>query len=125
MASFGVTTPRAIPKDVLGWLAGLPTLWEDERRYYVHAGLVPGRAVAMQTDHDKLWIREPFLSTDYDFGKHVVHGHTPVMFDRPDVRSHRTNLDTGAVFGGPLTAGIFTAGQDKAVGFIQAFYEAA
>ena len=31
----------------------------------------------------------------------VVHGHTPNSFD-PEIYPHRINVDTGAVFGGPL-----------------------
>jgi serine/threonine protein phosphatase 1 len=50
----------------------------------------------------------------------VVHGHTPLPSGRPEVRPFRTNLDTGAVFGGALTAGIFTGEQGGPVGFLQA-----
>jgi serine/threonine protein phosphatase 1 len=120
MASFGVMTPRAIPQQVLDWMAGLPTLWEDESRYFVHAGLVPGFPISQQTDHHKLWIREPFLSVDYDFGKHVVHGHTPMSSGLPELRPYRTNLDTAAVFGRALTAGIFDDQEAAPVGFLQA-----
>src|SRR4051794_12303214 len=58
------------------------------------------------------------LSRDYDFGKHVGHGHTPLRTTRPDQRPFRTNLDTGAVFGGALTAGVFTDEQTNAVEFL-------
>lgn len=119
MASFAAMTPRAIPQQVVDWMAGLPTLWEDERRYFVHAGFVPGCPVSRQTDDDKLWIREPFLSVDHDFGKHVVHGHTPVSSGLPELRPYRTNLDTAAVFGRALTAGIFDDKQAAPVGFLQ------
>jgi serine/threonine protein phosphatase 1 len=77
LASFGVSHPRDIPADVLSWMAGLATLYEDEHRYFVHAGLHPGLSLSEQDDQTKLWIRDEFLSVDYDFGKHVVHGHTP------------------------------------------------
>jgi serine/threonine protein phosphatase 1 len=120
LQSYGAPSPREIPADVAAWLSGLPILHEDEQRYFVHAGLRPGRPIQDQTDEDRIWIREPFLDTDWDFGKHVVHGHTPVRFPRPDVRAFRTNLDTGAVFGGALTAGIFTSDQGPAIGFLQA-----
>jgi serine/threonine protein phosphatase 1 len=122
MRSFRVSSPRSIPKDVLEWMAGLRTSYEDERRIYVHAGLAPGRPLGEQNDRDRLWIREPFLSSDFDFGKHVVHGHTPLTGLRPDVRHHRTNLDTAAVFGGPLTAGVFTNLQDEPIAFLRAFW---
>jgi len=120
LQSFGAASVREIGPDVLAWLRALPTSHEDSSRYYVHAGLMPGRPLAAQAEKDKLWIREPFLGVDYDFGKHVVHGHTPVRSARPDTRRFRTNLDTGAVFGGVLTAGIFTDAEAAPVAFLQA-----
>ena len=65
----------------------------------------PRPPISRQTDHDKLWIREPFLNSRFNFGKHVVHGHTPLQGDKPDVQRNRTNLDTGAAWWGrPGTA---------------------
>jgi serine/threonine protein phosphatase 1 len=119
LASFGVSHPRDMPADVLSWMAGLATMYEDEHRYFVHAGLHPGLSLPEQDDQTKLWIRDEFLSVDYDFGKHVVHGHTPSETGSPEVRPYRTNLDTGAVFGGPLTAGVFTDEQGPAVEFLR------
>ena len=69
---------------------------------FVHAGIRPGLPLEGQDLDDLLWIREPFLSSDEDFGKIVVHGHTPT--DQPEVRVNRIGLDTGAVYGGKLTA---------------------
>ena len=48
-----------------------------------------------------LWIREPFLNSGADFGKFVVHGHTPVP--EPDERINRFNIDTGAYLTNRLT----------------------
>ena len=45
-------------------------------------------------------------------------GTRPIQTGQPDIRPYRTNLDTGAVFGGPLTAGIFGGRQAKAVEFL-------
>jgi serine/threonine protein phosphatase 1 len=125
LVSFGVLSPRAIPTEVMEWFRSLPVLHEDERRYYVHAGLRPGRPVQQQTEEDMLWIREPFLDADYDFGKHVVHGHTPLPSGKPKERPFRTNLDTGAVFNGALTAGIFSPDQGPAIGFLEASHRPA
>jgi serine/threonine protein phosphatase 1 len=119
LASFGVSDPADMPADVLSWMAGLATLYEDEHRYFVHAGLHPSRSLSKQDDEIKLWIRDEFLLVDYDFGKYVVHGHTPSETGSPEVRPYRTNLDTGAVFGGPLTAGVFTDERGPAVEFLR------
>ena len=69
---------------------------------FVHAGIRPGVPIEGQELDDLLWIREPFLSSEEDLGKIVVHGHTPT--DEPDMRANRIGLDTGAVYGGKLTA---------------------
>jgi serine/threonine protein phosphatase 1 len=63
--------------------------------------LKPGVALPDQLEIDCLWIRDEFLESDFDFGKTVVFGHTP--FRQPFIYPGRAGLDTGAVFGGPLT----------------------
>lgn len=119
LRSFGITDPEAFPHDVLTWLSLLPTVYEDALRYYVHAGFRPGRPGIDPDVAARLWIREPFLSAAFDFGKHVVHGHTPQTNGVPDQQPYRTNLDTGCVYGGPLTAGIFDETQNGPIGFLQ------
>lgn len=47
----------------------------------------------------------------------VIHGHTPRSF-QPEVFAHRINVDTGACFGGPLTAVMLKDG--AAPGFLRA-----
>jgi diadenosine tetraphosphatase ApaH/serine/threonine PP2A family protein phosphatase len=69
---------------------------------FVHAGLRPGIPIEAQDERDLIWIRHEFLDSEDDFGKFVVHGHTPVSL--PEVRSNRIDIDTGAVFSGRLTA---------------------
>src|SRR5712675_772749 len=113
-----IKAPEDLPHDVLRWASALPTVLEDARRYYVHAGFRPGVPAPDPDIKSRLWIREPFLSADYDFGKHVVHGHTPNMNGKPDVRENRTNLDTAAGWGRNLTAGVFTDDRAKAVEFL-------
>jgi hypothetical protein len=48
-----------------------------------------------------LWIRGEFLNSRADFGKIVVHGHTPVA--EPEILPNRINIDTGAFATGRLT----------------------
>ena len=69
---------------------------------FVHAGLRPGVDLADQNDDDLLWIREEFLDYVGPFSHLVVHGHTPEDIE-PVIRPNRIGIDTGVVFGGPLT----------------------
>ncbi len=80
----------------------LPLTFETERFFFCHAGVRPRIALDRQREDDLLTIREPFLSSNANFGKVVVHGHTVVA--HPQVLTNRINLDTGAGEGGPLTA---------------------
>lgn len=112
LAAFGVQDPERLPHDVLAWMSGLPTVHADDRRYFVHAGFRPGQRGIDPDVTARLWIRAPFTTDDYDFGRHVVHGHTPQKSGRPERRPFRTNLDTACVYGRVLTAGILDGGQD-------------
>jgi serine/threonine protein phosphatase 1 len=69
--------------------------------FFCHAGIRPGIPLDQQDPDDLFWIREEFLLDDSDHGVVVVHGHTPMS--APELRPNRINIDTGAVFGGPLT----------------------
>ena len=69
--------------------------------FFAHAGVRPGVALEAQSEQDLLWIRGEFLDSEADFGKIVVHGHTPVV--EPQVRANRINVDTGAFTTGKLT----------------------
>jgi serine/threonine protein phosphatase 1 len=68
---------------------------------FVHAGVRPGVPLDAQNPHDLIWIRGEFLRSEADFGKVVVHGHTPMAL--PDMRPNRIGIDTGAVFTNRLT----------------------
>lgn len=70
--------------------------------FFAHAGVRPGIELSSQVEADLLWIRNEFLSSSSDFGKVVVHGHTPTK--RVDIRSNRINIDTGAFGTGCLTS---------------------
>lgn len=98
-----------VPERDVEWMRALPTHHHPcDDFYFVHAGLQPGVPLDEQTDDAKMWMRRPFTSTDYDFGPRIVHGHTPSTV--LEHKSHRTNLDTGAVFDGALSCGVFEPG---------------
>lgn len=88
------------------WMRKLPLYYQDEHRIYVH-----GFADPNQPDPDKftpditMWERYDKTEDFGWYGKHVVHGHTPRK--APELLKNRTNLDTGAVFGRPLSVGVF------------------
>jgi serine/threonine protein phosphatase 1 len=107
LASYGVDRAADIPSAHLQWFEALALAITDERRFFVHAGARPGIPLQQQSKNDLLWIREPFLSDPRDHGLYVVHGHTPSRSRAPELRRNRLNLDTGACFGGPLTAAAF------------------
>lgn len=119
LASFGAKGLDGVPEDAVAWIAACPVSYEDELRYFVHAGLRPGRPLAEQSEHDRLWIRDEFLVGDHDFGRFVVHGHTPRPTGFPDLRRFRLNVDTAAVYGGRLTAARFTETQAIPESFLQ------
>lgn len=120
LQSYGVTEPGQLPPSHLDWLRALRVSYDDGRRFFVHAGVSPGTALGDQKDFDLLWIREPFLSDRRDHGRLIVHGHTPLSTGVPDLHSNRLNLDTGAVFGGPLTAAVFDDSRNEPIAFLQA-----
>jgi serine/threonine protein phosphatase 1 len=69
--------------------------------FFCHAGVRPGVPLDRQNRDDLLNIRGPFLSSEVEHGKLVVHGHTPSV--DPEIRPNRIGIDTGAYATGRLT----------------------
>ena len=91
-----------LPPAHLGFFRAL-ALWHVEGDYFfAHAGVRPGVALDRQSARDLMWIRDDFIHAREDFGKVVVHGHTPE--GAPVMRSNRIGIDTGAWMTGMLTA---------------------
>lgn len=127
--SYGVTPPRSqdeksqrevaaaflqsLPASHRRFLQGLALSFSCGDFFFVHAGVRPGIPLQEQSQHDLLWIRDDFLLHEEDFGKIVVHGHTPTR--EPDVRPNRINIDTGAYATGRLTCLVL---EDDQIGFL-------
>ena len=92
---------EALPASHREFLASLSPSLSAGRYFLCHAGVRPGVALDRQSEDDLLWIREEFLGSRANFGKIVVHGHTPV--EEPEIRPNRINVDTGAFMTGRLT----------------------
>lgn len=90
-----------MPPEHLAFLRGLSSTVRFGGFLFVHAGIRPGIPLEKQDPEDLIWIRDEFLNDGRDHGFVVVHGHT--IAKMPEVMPNRINIDTGAVFGGPLT----------------------
>jgi serine/threonine protein phosphatase 1 len=91
----------SIPMAHLAFLSSLRNYLSIDPYFFCHAGVRPGVPLDQQNINDLLWIREEFLDNDFDYGKMVIHGHSPR--DWPEIKPHRINIDTGAYATGRLT----------------------
>jgi serine/threonine protein phosphatase 1 len=91
----------ALPQAHFRFFRDLQTSFSSGDFFFAHAGVKPDVELSQQRESDLLWIREEFLSSNRDFGKIVVHGHTPGS--AIEVKPNRINIDTGAFATGRLT----------------------
>ena len=109
----------AVERKHVAFMRQLPTLWRDEERKiaFVHGGIDP-KTFPECDEEVRLWTRsERFFDTtqwpdrEELAGWLIVHGHTPTDDHRPEIVSQRINVDTGACYGGPLTAVVLAPGE--------------
>ena len=94
-------SPSPFPPEHRFFFKSLRLYFETPDYIFVHAGLKAKIPLTRQSPEDMLWIRREFITSRYNFGKPVVFGHSP--FSRPLVEANKIGIDTGAVYGGPLT----------------------
>ena len=92
---------RALPAAHRRFLSSLKLHHHEGDYFFAHAGVKPGIALDVQQAKDLIWIRHEFLQHQGDFGKVIVHGHTP--WDWVDIQPNRINVDTGAYDTGILS----------------------
>ncbi|WP_046865771.1 metallophosphoesterase family protein [Microvirga massiliensis] len=92
---------KLIPAAHLEFLRATPLSFTSGDYFFCHAGVRPEIDLTEQTEEDLLWIREEFTASERDFGKVVIHGHTPVS--EPEIHHNRINIDTGAYISNRLT----------------------
>lgn len=96
----------AIPLSHLVWMAERPSIITESYRIFAHAGVDETLPLEEQGDEILLWMRTEPNYSGYYWGKHLCHGHTPSR-SNPRTVGNRTNVDSGAVFGGVLSCAVF------------------
>ncbi len=107
-------------REDLRWIKGLPARhWDREAGLvFVHAG-ISGADFPNEPEEVYLWTRAASALDTAEWtspalaGQTVIHGHTPTRDFRPDVSAdgRRINVDTGACYGGLLTAAVLVDGR--------------
>lgn len=95
---------RVLPPSHKSFLIATRYSHETDDFFFAHAGVNPAFDLEHQHPEELMWIREPFLSSRKNFGKRIVHGHTPVTL--PDIRVNRINVDTKAFATGRLSTAV-------------------
>ena len=87
----------------MNFLTSLRLYYQFDHYVFVHAGIDPSLPMEEQKSLVLIWDRDfRFYNDDYEYGYYVTHGHTPVQAIYE--RKAQLNIDTGCVFGGPLSA---------------------
>jgi serine/threonine protein phosphatase 1 len=97
-----------VPAAHLDLLDALQPFHRRGGSFFCHAGIRPGVPLDQQAEDDLVWIRAQFHDDLRDHGALIVHGHTPV--EQVTLYHNRLNLDTGAAYGGPLSAVVIEDG---------------
>ncbi len=102
LSDLGRAFAAALPESHRKFFRELKLSYSEGDFFFVHAGVRPGIDLPLQAEEDLIWIRHEFLRHGGDFGKIVIHGHSPVH----DVEYHlnRIAIDTAAYATGKLTA---------------------
>jgi len=102
----------ALPQAHFRFFRDLKNSFECGDFFFAHAGVKPNVELSRQKENDLLWIRGEFLTSKDDFGKIIVHGHTPAR--EIEVGPNRINIDTGAFATGCLSC-LVLEGQELSV----------
>jgi serine/threonine protein phosphatase 1 len=96
---------KVCPAHLLALFERLETFWRDPATgaIFVHAGVPPGVRPEDCDVDILLWDRENLNRFDPS-GRVFICGHTPQLSGRPLVKPDKLCLDTGAAYGGPLSA---------------------
>ncbi|MEJ2459142.1 MAG: metallophosphoesterase family protein [Novosphingobium sp.] len=102
-ASLRAAMRQRIEPAIIEWMDSRPLHFSIGGYFFTHAGVRPGVPLEEQVEDDLLWIREPFLNSQRDHGKVVVHGHT-IIAAPVELGGNSICIDTGGHEFGRLTA---------------------
>ncbi|OTN76301.1 serine/threonine protein phosphatase 1 [Enterococcus sp. 8G7_MSG3316] len=106
---------RSRYQELIAFLMERPLYYEWHQYLFVHAGVDLTKTNWQDTsDHDFIWIREPFHQGKNQTGKTIVFGHTITPMLHGDMQTtdlwisdQKIGIDGGAVFGGSVHGVIF------------------
>ena len=96
---------RHLDKKHLDWIMNLKKYHETEDYIFVHAGVNPDTwngDMSKQSEQEMIWMRQPFIDSQKDFGKKIIFGHT--TFREPLVMRNKIGIDTFFLNDNGLTA---------------------
>ncbi len=116
------------PTEHLEWINNLPFFYEDDQRIFVHAGLPhdtelkdidPGIAQWMLYQDESSYKDATYYpDVPHISGKHIVHGHVQSA-THPNLKPHRTNLDSFAWYTGRSAIGVFNDEQPQPIEILE------
>ncbi len=71
-----------IPKEHLDFIHNLPYYYQDDKYFYVHAGVYPNKLLKDHDFKDKttkyfmIWARDEFLNSNFKWEKKIIFGHS-------------------------------------------------
>lgn len=93
--------------ELVSFVKNLPYFFETDDYIFVHAGVNPEHEDwKMTSEHELVWIRDPFLNVDHSYSQTFIHGHTPSIYlhEKADIfyGNKKIGIDGGCVYGHQL-----------------------
>lgn len=96
-----------LPVKVQNFFNKMPRYIYDEHRIFTHGYVDSSKPLDEQPQEATQWWRPVQKNIDQpEFGRYIVHGHTPIK-DGPFIGRHRANLDVGGVWYNRIAIAVF------------------
>jgi len=102
LLSFEVDEPTKIDTKYIAFIKSLKYYHIEDDLIFVHAGLNDNEINPYDDTYQMLWSRNAKYINPVLIGKTIIHGHTPITFEKcinlVSSNSNVINLDTGCVY---------------------------